>query len=125
MAIDDEVFQEQSGETDPQIDLPTEKPKYHMIPKGISNLENLFYLREIFKVSKNMKMRIYCPMHETINFGTPKNPKNINIIKRICKEEQKANLKNFRQYQDVFSWSYQDFKTYDTRIIQHTILLRP
>jgi hypothetical protein len=31
----------------------------------------------------------------------------------------------FKEYQDVFAWSYQDLKMYDTRIIQHTIPLRP
>jgi hypothetical protein len=49
LAIDDEVFQEQSTETDPQIDQPTDKPSSHMIPKGVANLENIFDLRERFK----------------------------------------------------------------------------
>lgn len=31
----------------------------------------------------------------------------------------------FKEYPDVFSWSYQDLKTYVTRIIQNTIQLRP
>jgi hypothetical protein len=64
-------------------------------------------------------------MHETINLGTPKNPRNINLSKTISKEERKAFLKLFRQYQDVFAWSYRDLKTYDTCIIQHTISLKP
>jgi hypothetical protein len=42
LAIDNEVFQEQLSETDPQTDQPTNKPRSHMIPKGIANLENLF-----------------------------------------------------------------------------------
>jgi hypothetical protein len=45
-------------------------------------------------------------MHETINLGSLENPKNINLSKTITKEERKAYLKLFRQYQDVFSWSY-------------------
>jgi hypothetical protein len=64
-------------------------------------------------------------MHETINLGTPKNPKNINLIKRVSKEERKAYLKLFRQCRYVFSWSYRDLKTYDTCIIQQTIWLNP
>jgi hypothetical protein len=64
-------------------------------------------------------------MHETINLGTLENPKNINLGKTISKEERKAYLKLFRQYQDVFAWSYRDLKTYDTCIIQHTIPLKP
>jgi hypothetical protein len=43
----------------------------------------------------------------------------------MSKEERKSYLKLFRQYQDVFAWSYKDLKMYDTRIIQHTIPLKP
>jgi hypothetical protein len=71
LAIDDEVFQEQLAETDPHIDQPNEKPRSHMIPKGVANLENIFDLRERFKGSKNAKTGSSCPMHETINLGTP------------------------------------------------------
>jgi hypothetical protein len=63
-------------------------------------------------------------MHETINIGTLENPKNINLDKTMSKEERKAYLKMLRQYQDFFSWSYQDLKTYDTHIIQHTMPLK-
>jgi hypothetical protein len=63
-------------------------------------------------------------MHETINLETLKNPKNVNLDKTISKEERKAYLKCFRQYQYVFVWSYRDLKTYDTHIIQHTIPLK-
>jgi hypothetical protein len=125
LAIDDEIFQEQSAETDPHANQPAHKSKSHTIPKGIANLENLFDLKERFKGYKNEKTDSSCPMHETINLGTPKNPKNINLIKTISKEERNAYLKLFRQYQDVFAWSYRDMKNYDTRIIQHTIPLKP
>jgi hypothetical protein len=64
-------------------------------------------------------------MYETINLGTLENPKNINLSKTVSKEERKAYLKLFREYQDVFAWSYQYLKTYATHIIQHTISLKP
>jgi hypothetical protein len=124
LAIDDEVFQEKLVETDPHTDQLNEKPRSHMIPKGLTNLENIFNLRERFKGSKSAKTGISCPMYKTINLGTPKNPKNINLDKTIYKEEMKAYIKLFKQYQDVFAWSYQDIKTYDTSIIQHTIPLK-
>ena len=60
-----------------------------------------------------------------MNLGTPDNPRNVNLGKTISKEERKAYLKLFRQYQDIFAWSYKELKTYDTRIIQHTISLKP
>jgi hypothetical protein len=49
LAIDDEVFQEQSTKTDLHTDQTIDKSKSHAIPKGIANLENLFDLKEIFK----------------------------------------------------------------------------
>jgi len=106
LAIDDEIFQEQSARTDPQTDQSTEKSKSHMIPKGISNLENIFDLRERFNGSKNTKTGSSCPMHETIKLRTLKNQKNVNLSKKISKEERKAYLKLFRQFQDIFAWSY-------------------
>jgi hypothetical protein len=83
-----------------------EKSKSHTIPKGITNLENLFDMKERFKGPKNSKTDSSCPMHETINLGMPKNPKNVNLGRKIYKEERKSYLKLFRQYQDVFAWSY-------------------
>jgi hypothetical protein len=83
----------------------------------VANLENLFDLRERFKGPKNAKIGSSCPIYETMNLGNPENPKNVNLVKTVFKEDMKAYLKLFKEYQDVFSWSYQELKTYDTRII--------
>jgi hypothetical protein len=64
-------------------------------------------------------------MYETINLGTPENPKNINLGKIVSKEERKVYLKLFKEYQYFFAWSYRDMKTYNTCIIQHTISIKP
>jgi hypothetical protein len=95
-----------------------------MIPKGVTNLQDLFDIKERFKDPKNAKTRSSCPLHETVNIGTLENPRNVNLSKNISKEERKSYLKLFRQYQDVFAWSYKELKTYDTRIIQHAIPLK-
>jgi hypothetical protein len=63
-------------------------------------------------------------MYKTVNLGTLEKSKNINLGKTLSKEESKAYLKLFKEYQDVFAWSYRDMKTYDTCIMQHTILLK-
>jgi hypothetical protein len=73
-----------------------------MIPRWVANLENLFDLRERFKGSKNTKTGSSCPMYETINLGTTENPKNTNLGRTVSKEERKAYLKLFREYQYVF-----------------------
>jgi hypothetical protein len=126
---DNEVFQEKLVETDSHKQRgetyhSSNKLKFHTILKRVANLENLFDLRERFKGSTNIKIGSLCPMYETINLGTLKKPKNINLGKTVSKEERKAYLKLFREYQDVFAWSYRDLKTYDTCIIQHTIPLK-
>lgn len=33
-------------------------------------------------------------------------------------------MKLFREYKDIFAWTYEDLKTYDTKIIQHVIPLK-
>jgi hypothetical protein len=125
LAIDNEDFQEHSIERGPMEERHMDRSKAHMIPKRVANLEYLFDLKERFKGPKSEKTGSSCPLHETVNLGTPWNPRNINLIKTISKEERKAYLKLFRQYQDVFAWSYKELKIYDTRIIQHTISLKP
>jgi hypothetical protein len=128
--IENDIFQAQLAETDlhlqkPETNQSTDKPRSHTIPKGVANLENLFDLRERFKGTTNIKMGSSCPLYETINRGTLEKPKNINVVKTVSKEERKAYLKIFREYQYFFAWSYRDMKTYDTCIIQHTISLNP
>jgi hypothetical protein len=65
-----------------------DKSKGHTIPKGIANLENIFDLKERFKGPKNAKTGSSCPLHETINLGTPESPKNVNLGKTMSKEER-------------------------------------
>jgi hypothetical protein len=124
LTIDDEEFREKTPKTNPQIGQDLRKLKAHTIPRGISNLESLFDLKDHFKGPINAKTGSSCPLHEIVNLGTPENPKNVNLDKTMSKEERKAYLKLFRQYQNVFTWSYKDLKTYATRIIQHKILLK-
>jgi hypothetical protein len=70
--------------------------KAHTIPKGIANVESLFDLKDHFKGTINVKTGISFPLHETVNLGTPENPKNVNLRKTMSKEERKSYLKLFR-----------------------------
>jgi hypothetical protein len=56
--IHDEIFQELLTESNlhehnRETDHSDDKPKFHMIPKGVANLENLFDLRERFRGPRN------------------------------------------------------------------------
>jgi hypothetical protein len=90
----------------------------------VASLENLFDLWKRFRGSKNVKTCSSCPIYEIINLGTPENPKNVNLGKTMSKEDMKAYLKLFKEYQYVFAWSYRELKNYDTHIIQYTIPLK-
>jgi len=94
------------------------------MPKGVIKLENMFVLLDKFKGPLNVKNNSSSLSYEVINLGTIENPRKINLGKSIYVDERRAYIKLFKKYKDIFARSYQDIKTYDTRIIQHTIPLR-
>ena len=48
----------------------------------------------------------------------------MNLGKCCCPGERNKFISLFKQYKDVFSWTYEDLKTYDTNIIQHVIPIK-
>ena len=62
--------------------------------------------------------------YEIINLGTDDNPQNINLGTCCTPKEKEAYIKLFREYKDIFAWSYSDLKTFDTKIMQHSIPLK-
>ena len=62
--------------------------------------------------------------YEVINLGIPDKPQNINLRVQCCPNEKAAFTKLFKEYKDVFAWSYEDLKTFDTRIMQHVIPIK-
>lgn len=59
---------------------------------------------------------------EDCNVGS-KEPQMIKLSKGIPLQYKQRYLNLFKIYKDVFSWSYEDFKEFDTNIIQHNIPL--
>ena len=49
----------------------------------------------------------------------------VKILKSISAEQRNRYIKLWKEYVDVFAWSYEDLKTYDTNIIQHKVPLKP
>ena len=44
---------------------------------------------------------------------------------KCCSPSERSKfISLFRQYKDVFAWTYEDLKTYDTKIIQHVIPIK-
>ena len=84
----------------------------------------MFDLQEKFRRPTNTKTRSSTLLYEAVNLGTEHDPMNINLGKNCTSVERAAFMKLFREYKDVFAWTYEDLKTYDTKIIQHVIPLK-
>ena len=52
--------------------------------------------------------------YEAINLGMEANPQNINLGLDYTQNEKSAFLKLFDEFKDIFAWSYNDLKTFDT-----------
>ena len=59
-----------------------------------------------------------------INLGTEVEPIYVNLGKCCSPDERSKFISLFQQYKDVFAWTYDDLKTYDTCIIQHVIPIK-
>jgi len=62
---------------------------------------------------------------EEHNIGTIEKPKMIKLSKNLPPDQKPKYVNLFKEFQDVFAWSYEDLKSYDTLVIQHTIPLKP
>ena len=49
----------------------------------------------------------------------------INIGISCSLEEEKYLIKLYKEFKDVFSWTYDNLKTFDTKIMQHNIPTKP
>ena len=58
-----------------------------------------------------------------INIGSSVSPKMIKIGKNASPKERKAIENLIREYKDVFAWTYDDLKTFDPPIIEHSSIL--
>lgn len=86
-------------------------------------MEHLYDLHDKFKKPTNYKTHSSSMKYETFNLGTEKNPKNVNLGLGCSPQEKAAFVKLFKEYKDVFAWTYEDLNTFDTSIMQHVIPL--
>jgi hypothetical protein len=59
-----------------------------------------------------------------LNIGTPESPKNVKIGAQCFDEEKMKFSKLLGEFQDVFSWSYEDLCGFDLALIQHAIPIK-
>jgi ribonuclease HI len=94
------------------------------VPKNCVQSESLFTrddhtksLKEEVSVWKVQEMK-------KVNIGTDSSLKYVNLGVDCTSEELDQYISLFKEYFDVFSWSYDDLKAYDKSIFQHIIPLR-
>jgi hypothetical protein len=95
-------------------------PRNH-IPKGLIPLEMLFDGNDVA-----VKGRVSGDDADTddCDIGTPGEPKFVNLSRNLTEEQRVEYTKLLREFADVFAWTYEDLKTYDTSVIEHKIPLK-
>ena len=91
------------------------------IPKSVVKLEDLYDLKDRFKRSTNSKLQSSTLIYELLNLGIDAKLQSINLDLGLAPKEKLAYIRLLKQYKSVFAWNYDELKTYDTSIIQHTI----
>lgn len=95
--------------------------KDNVLPRGLAPLEDLFDFND---VSRKPKMEPIGTNIEECNIGSEQNPKILKILKSLPLMAKRKYIALFKEFIDVFPWSYEDLKAYDTSIIQHKIPIR-
>ena len=96
--------------------------KNNFISRGLNPLEIFFDQND---VAKNPKVKPAENVVENRNIGTEENSKIIKLSKNLTVKEKEKYVNLMKRCTDVFSWSYEYLKEYDTSIIQHTIPIKP
>ena len=94
------------------------------MPTNIVRLEKMVDLQDKFRRPTNTKTSNSSLLYEVVNLGNKKNPQNINLGKNCTQVKRAAFMKLFKEFKDVFAWTYEDLKTYDMKTIQHIIPLK-
>ena len=96
------------------------------IPKGLTPLESSFSPSDVGNKEKHKEEELKRKVGETIslNIGILDCPKNVKIGAQCSDEEKMKFAKLLGEFQDVFSWSYEDLHGFDPGLIQHAIPIK-
>jgi ribonuclease HI len=95
-------------------------PNNH-IPRGLVPLERLFDGNDVAvkgKVSNEDTDTTKC------NIGTQEEPRFVKLSSSLTREQKAEYSELLKEFVDVFAWTYEDLKTYDTYVIEHKIPLK-
>jgi hypothetical protein len=95
-------------------------------PKGLTPLESSFSSSDVGNKEKHKEEESKRKVGETIplNIGTPESPKNVKIGSQCFDEVKLKFIRLLGEFQDVFSWSYEDLCCFYPALIQHVIPIK-
>ena len=96
----------------------------NIIPKSVINLEKFYDLQDKFKQNTNCKTQISSLNYEPVNLGTQQNHRFINLGIDCSDEERRYFIKLWKLFKDIFAWTYNEIKTFETSIMHHNILMK-
>jgi hypothetical protein len=123
------IDQDHDSESSPHVDIFLNKianlhivqlPSNH-IPKGLVPLERLFDWNDVVV---KVKGSVDDDVITEYNIGTEKDPKFVKFSSNLSREKKVEYAELLKEFVDVFSWTYEDLRTYDTNIIEHKIPLK-
>ena len=95
--------------------------KRNDIPRGLIHLESLFDQND---VARDPKVELSTDAVKDVDIGTEGDPKIVKLSKKFPTKEKEGYANLMKNYTDVFAWSYEYLKEYDTSIIHHTIAIK-
>jgi hypothetical protein len=95
--------------------------KNNIIPKGLVPLEKFL---TTMMWPRALKLLQVMKMLKIATSETQEDPKIIKLSKTLSPEVKQRYINLMKEFPDVFSWSYEDLKVYDTKVIQHVIPLK-
>jgi ribonuclease HI len=123
------IDQDHDSESSPHADVFLNKIVNHHIVQLPSNhiLKGLVPL-EIFFDGNDVEVKFRGSVDDDevskYNIGTEKDPKFDKLSSILSREQRAEYPKMLKEFVDVFSWTYEDLRTYETSIIEHKIPLK-
>ena len=95
--------------------------KDNIFPKGLVPPERLTNPNDVAVDSGKISQDEHIQDH---NIGIQEEPRLVKLFSGVSPHYQERYIKLFKDYVDVFAWSYDNLKTHNVNIIQHKILLK-
>jgi hypothetical protein len=112
--LEDVLLNDDDDENNHMSDVPKDCTQSESLFSKYDHAKNILEEVSLRKVQKTRK----------VNTGTNSSPKYVNLGVDFTIEEVDQYLTFFKEYLDVFTWTYNDLKAYDKAIFQHIIPLR-